>query len=84
MKTVWKYELNIQDGPQSFLIPKFAKIVLVAEQRGLICLWMEVDEKRQKECRAFVIFVTGHEVKGRHCGSVVIGPFVWHIYEQEV
>jgi hypothetical protein len=81
MRTVFKYPLELRDGPQSLSVPKFAEVVLVAVQHGKICVWMQIDDHIPPETRRFVVYGTGRNVKGRHCGSVVIEPFVWHVYE---
>jgi hypothetical protein len=81
VKRVFKYPLKVSGGLQSFEIPKFAEVVSVAEQRGELCIWLEVDDLIPLELRKFAVFGTGHKVTGRHCGSVVMEPFVWHVYE---
>lgn len=83
MKRVFKYPLEMRDGPQDFSVPKFAEVVLVDEQRGQICVWMEIDDHNPPEVRKFAVYGTGRKVKGRHCGSVVMEPFVWHVYEED-
>lgn len=83
MRTVHKYSLDITDA-QAVPMPKGAKVVHVGEQRGVLCLWAEVDTDRPKEDRHFVIVGTGNprpKDAKTHLGSAVVGPFVWHVYE---
>lgn len=47
-------------------------------------LWFEVDPSRAPANATFRVFGTGHEIPDKcvHRGSVVINPFVWHVYEE--
>lgn len=61
------------------------KVLHVAEQRGEVFLWAEVDTTVVPEQpRAFVILPTGETVPEghQHVGSVVMANLlVWHVYE---
>ena len=79
---VWKFPL---DGNISDLeIPSPGIIRLVGDQNGFVTLWVEVwPESPDVEKRRFVICGTGQEIPvgGTHRGSVIVGGYVWHVYE---
>lgn len=80
-------------------LPRGARCVLAApppqelERRlrpgEVLCLWFEVETRHQVEVRHFKVFGTGHEqttTEGQmleHVASVVVEPFVWHVYESK-
>jgi len=85
MTTIWKYELEITDE-QVIEIPRLSTILSVANQGGKLCLWVEVDPSQRTVARHFLIVGTGHPITvdanlRRFIGSVLIGPFVWHVFE---
>lgn len=87
MRTVWKYTLGIADA-QTLSMPYAAKVLCVAVQGGSLCLWAEVNATAQRrQARNFYIVGTGNPLPSgvslRHVGSVVMPPFVWHVYEEE-
>jgi DNA-directed RNA polymerase subunit RPC12/RpoP len=84
MKTIWKYELEITDGPQKIDTFAGSNVRYCAMQNGRLCLWIEVDPLQPHETRVFYVIGTGHPVsEGRyHVESVQQPPFVWHIYEE--
>lgn len=84
-KTVWKWRLRIDDT-QVLNMPKGAKVLWVAMQDGRACLWAEVDEYAPVEKRRIEIRGTGHPLPAPidYLGSVIQGPFVWHIYEMPI
>lgn len=90
MKRILKYHLELNDRVQ--LIPKYphSQIVLVAVQNGRITLWVECDpdefhSRTELEVitRGFLVYGTGHAIpdRNKHVGSVLLGDFVWHVYE---
>ena len=79
MNTIWKYTIT---GNGTHRIPKGAKVIHVGNQNGYICIWCEVDTGvKVFEKRDFKIFGTGRKVEGKHCGTVIMGDYVWHVYE---
>lgn len=85
MKNIFKYNLVI-DRTQTVEMPAHARILSVDNQQGNLCLWAEVDPDNYKEDRVISIYGTGNPTSsypGIFIGSVVIDPFVWHVYEQE-
>lgn len=86
MRTIWKYELNITDT-QTLEMPKGAKILSVSNQRGKLQLWALVDDMNDLEDRDIEILATGEPVPYANTfrefiGTVVIDPFVWHVFER--
>lgn len=84
MKTIWKFNLQLKDE-QTVKMPKDSYVVHLGEQSGRLCLWAFCDTEAPLEDRTFRIYGTGHEIKDGegflHCGTVIAGSFVWHIYE---
>lgn len=83
MRQVWKYIVDITDGDQDINIPAGAKLVHVGPHGKRIGLWFEIDtQEKHSTIRSFRVFGTGHPIEsGRHVGTVIIIPFVWHVYE---
>lgn len=86
---IFKYPLQV--APINLLqLPKESKIIHVAIQMPAgICLWCEVprpDDIHDVEERKIVVYGTGHEIpdslKVEHLGTVMDGPYVWHVYEE--
>ncbi len=80
-RTIHKY--LIQD---LFALPLPAgwKPLLVEEQNGTPCLWVELDtDDKELWNHHFQVFGTGHALPdfGSHIGSWQSGPFVWHLYQ---
>ena len=87
MKTIWKYELPMQEDVY-LQMPEGAEVLSVGEQHGRLCLWALVDDNACTEGRAFSIRGTGYPADGvetqTHIGTVVTagGALVWHVFEQ--
>ena len=83
-KQVWKYLLVSDPGAQALKLPLGAKLLHVGPQGKRLGLWFEVDiEEKKEQLRTFRVFGTGHAIEGgTHVGTVVITPYVWHVYEE--
>ena len=85
-KVIWKYELDITDK-QTIMMPPGAQILSVANQRGKLCLWALVEPAwSDLEARTIEIIGTGNPIDlsglwHEHIGTVVMEPFVWHVFE---
>lgn len=88
MKTIHKYQLELA-GNTSIKVPIESRILSVGNQRGNICVWVEVDTispRTNKEPTSedvyFWVVGTGHKVPDglKYVGTVIIEPFVWHVY----
>jgi hypothetical protein len=85
-KTVWKYEIPIEDY---FILelPKGAKPLSVQTQRGVLCLWCLVDQPSfESEERTFRLAGTGHSIKDDnvlYIGTFQAeeGYFIGHLFE---
>ena len=85
MKRIFKYSLDVVDM-QTVVMPEHARILSVANQHGNLCLWAEVDTDNHTEDRVISVYGTGNPLpdnQGHFVGSVIIDPFVWHVYEGE-
>lgn len=85
MRKVFKYEVLVQDGVQTFDMPEGAHVVHVSDQRGQVCFWALVDPQAELVTRQFVIRGTGHDVPhgAQYIGSAMQlgGALVWHVFE---
>lgn len=82
-RRIWKYDLAITDR-QTLHLPRDAELLLVDQQQGRLRLWALVDATADHEPRLFAIYGTGHPLPdnpGLHLGTVVIDPYVWHVFE---
>ncbi len=85
MKTIWKFDLAGSNIP--LRVPKGAVPLGVAMQGDCPRIWMLVDSEAELEDRMFWVRGTGqpldtndaHEIK--HIGTVLDGPFIWHVFE---
>lgn len=85
MSRIWKYELEITDE-QTVEMPRGAKVLSVANQGGKLCLWAEVDPSERIVVRHFLVIGTGHQITEdfdlrKFVGTVLMEPFVWHVFE---
>ena len=70
----------------SFELPRDSVPLCVMEQSGEIMLWVEVTTGpgATYEMHTFHVRGTGNSFVGgedEYIGSVQVGPFVWHVYE---
>lgn len=81
MKTVFKYPLLA--NRRGVEMPRGARILTVMMQAGGPTVWALVDPSAEKVYRTVHIVGTGHEVPPHtvYVGSVIDGPFVWHIFD---
>lgn len=82
MRKVFKYPLQITPEKQIINLPQGSTIVSVGKQNDQLMIWVEVDETRDTFPIEFYVFGTGQEVPAdlEHKGTVMIDPYVWHIY----
>lgn len=83
MRTIYKYPVPIDDTVV-IRMPEFARPLAVAEQRGSLCLWAEVDVEREMVGHTFHVRGTGHPMQGnegKYLGTVVMSyGLVWHMF----
>ena len=87
MRSIWKYSLELKEGPHAFHIPYESDVLVtphIAEQNGKITLWCEVNTNREPQEYVFHVFGTGWDVPSNvdYLGSVLMnqGAYVWHVY----
>ena len=83
--TIWKFPLAITDIQEAEM-PHGAKILHVDNQDGIPTMWAEVDTRQVMVKRIIAVVGTGNPMSdaaamGNHVGSVLMPPFVWHIYD---
>lgn len=82
MRTVWQYEIQIEE---SFTIelPVGAVVVAAQMQQGNPCMWVDLNSTAPKKKRLFHVVGTGHGVPpgAKHVATVQAPPFVLHLYE---
>lgn len=86
MKTVWKFELPVQDDV-TVSMPQGAIVLDVqSAHAGMLTLWAIVHPDEPTEDRAFHVRGTGHPLGevGQYVATVSDGPFVWHVFEAAV
>lgn len=83
--TVWKFALQLADL-QSISMPSGAKILHVADQHGVVCMWALVDPSADRVTRTFTVIGTGHIApsSGEYIGSALAhgGALTWHVFEE--
>jgi len=87
MNQVWKY--IIKPDKLEYEIPQGGIVLVVGEQFGEICIWVEVNPLSEKEKRLFKAYGTGFNinegvgVSRTYHGSakLELGYLVFHVYE---
>lgn len=85
--TIWKFPLKLTDS-QDVEMPLGARILSVAEQHGVICMWALINPHPEvgRASRQINIIGTGHpavyEYDADYIGTVLTcgGDFVWHVF----
>jgi len=81
---IWKYLIPTADKV-TLRMPKFAEVIHIAEQGGILALWAIVNPDLEEEERIFYVVGTGHPLPhAKYIGTVLIDPFVWHIFESKM
>jgi len=86
MKTIWKYELGINDN-QIIEMPADAQILTVQIQHGKPCMWCLIDAIYELKKRKIRIAGTGHTIigfAGVYIGTYQLydGDLVFHVFDQ--
>ncbi len=82
-RMIFKYRLELVDGPQEVVLPTCAKIVHVATQGQNLEMWADVLTGYGTETRKFEVRGTGHPVSegAKYIDTVVGHTFAWHVFE---
>ena len=85
-RTIYKYELEITTA-QTVTLPEDRVILSVANQNGKLCMWVDVNKEYDStDDLTIYLFGTGHPIPSYlkramiFVGTVIIDPFVWHVY----
>lgn len=86
MVKIFKYQMKLEDGPQTFLMPISARVVAVQNQYNVVCFWALCNPEEKQTERNFHIFGTGHHIPNaglKYLGTVqqMEGRLVWHVFE---
>jgi len=86
-RSIWKYDVPIDDGWHEVLIPSPGKVLHVDSQgaHGTVHVWAEVaPDSGELVPQRFRAFGTGHSIPARseYVGTALAGPFVWHVYSE--
>lgn len=86
MLKIYKYPLGIVDE-QEIRIPGLFKILSVHKQRNQLCLWAIVDDDREIKSYFIEVIGTGNPFpyfcEREFIGTVVMDPFVWHVFHRK-
>lgn len=82
-KTVWKYGFDVRDGVQAASIPNGYRVLAVAAQGDMVCMWAEVTPENLPVKQYFKVIGTGHPIEliANYAGTAFIGQYVWHLYQ---
>ena len=86
MRTVWKYDVPVDDKVWPYDLPEGARPVHVECSDPVeVSVWFEVDTQAKREERRFVVIGTGHPAPdgGTYVDTATVldGRLVWHLYE---
>lgn len=89
MRTIYRYELNVDDGLSYIDMPEGAKVLSISTERTdpYIEMWAGVDTNNPLVTRQFAVVGTGREIPIsfiRFIGTVLIdkGEYVFHVFER--
>lgn len=80
-KKIYKYPLALTHSGQVFDLQGDVKFI-GKEPSGGLAIWAEHDDDVPAVPHTFFIVGTGNDIvpDTEYCGSILDGPFVWHIY----
>lgn len=83
MRTVHKF--GVPFGVSKLPLPEGSKCVHIGAQGGRVVMWVEVTVDAATTDWTLLLVGTGHQlpedVEYEHLGTVIIEPFVWHVYQ---
>lgn len=87
MTTIWKYPLEVKDR-QTLVLPRDAKVISAGlDVSGQLCLWAVVVPERNRTKLGVLIVGTGNPFEDDDLwyfiDTVVMPPFVWHVFTRE-
>jgi hypothetical protein len=88
MKTIWKFELVLDDDPVVEM-PEGARVLHADVQYGKPCVWALVDPEAPKTPRRFRLAGSGHPIEDADTRGYINtfllqdGAFVGHLFDPE-
>lgn len=83
-RRVFKYSVPVDDRWHEIVMP-LSTVLHVACQTAVddVQFWAEYEDGLKQYPRRFQVFGTGHSLPSLaiHRGTVLVGHFVWHLYE---
>jgi len=91
MKTIWKYEIKPSHEIQEIILPFGSRFLSVIEQDMKLQLYVSVEHPKSAHDspHRYIVVGTGWDLEfvnewfKNHIGTVIQGPFVWHVFELE-
>jgi len=86
MKVIWKFQVADEDV-QTVIMPRCAAILTVMVQKGIICIWAEVDPDNETVKRTISMYDTGNSLpknEGIYIGTIMHdkdNSIVSHVYD---
>jgi len=85
-KTIYKYQIILEDNYTSVWLPDGYKVIHVGEQYGNLFVWVVIDDSRPAMLYDFLVHGTGHPFTGEegvHVGTAQMSNgLVWHVFER--
>lgn len=81
---IYKFPLSSGNKPTTLILPTGSIPRYVGEQKGWICLWVEMGTGKPDTSFIFDIFGTGWDLPNlyqAYIGTVQIDGYVWHVYQ---
>jgi hypothetical protein len=82
-RVIHKYTL-VPGQDTRLSLPADSDIIHVANQHGLLTMWIDHDLSLKSATRTFTLVGTGHPITSDliYMGTAHCDPFVWHVYER--
>lgn len=82
---IFKYEIPIKDK-FNLELPAYSKILSFQVKNNIPSIWVLVDEQKGLKYKYFTLVGTGHDFEHHpdvmtFIGTIQLGPFVWHLFE---
>lgn len=85
-RTIWKARLELTDEPRITWPEGSEPMAVMLDSAGILNVWFQCDPDARRVQQDFRIIGTGHPYPEgcEYLGSVVQGPFVWHVFIPEL
>lgn len=88
MRTIWKYNILIDDEPTELQVPENGAVLTAQLQNGDLQLWILVEDSAPLQRRTFVVLGTGYPITSDitlvyvATFQLLAGKFVFHVFEK--